>query len=180
MAREKGVKNLINVGYGSRVNQHGVRFTASEMKIFRNQVQRLNKKSDAYKDRVRLLKEQSKYGKGSRVKIDPLFSKKSASLQRFKTREQFERYSATLRRQSSKSYTPGRFRTEKENFKEAIRSVFNRSQVLRINTRVNRIPDHILHQAFIKEELVHPGFIYYDPHNEKFNHIMNQLEKIKY
>lgn len=178
MARRKGSKGLIDVGYGSRENKFGVRFTASEMKRLRNEVQRVNKRLSTYTRQMQNIRERSGSGVDSRIPVEPLFEKKSSSLQRFRTKEDFNNYLSRIRRQGSDNYKNWRYRTEKDNFKKAIESVFGREDARKLLTKISKISPDKLHEAFISKRLEHTGFIYYDPDKSKFTEISRQLEAI--
>lgn len=179
MARRKGSKNLVDVGYGTRENKFGVRFTKSEMKRLRNEVQRVNKRLNNYIKQMHAIRERGGSGVDSRIPVEPLFEKKSTSLQRFRTKEDFNNYLSRLRRQGSDNYKNWRYRIEKDNYKKAIESVFGREDARKLITKINKIRPNKLHEAFISKRLEHTGFIYYDPGKSKFTEISRQLEAIR-
>lgn len=178
MARRKGSKRLIDVGYGSRQNKFGVKFTASEMKKFKNEVQRVNKRLATYTRQMQKIRQSNKFTVDSRIPVEPLFDKKSTSLQRFRSKDEFKDYMSRLRRQGSDNYKNYRFRVEKENFKSAVRSVFPEKDARKMIEKINKISDKKLHEAFIAKKVEHTGYIYYDPDNAKYTEVMNKLDAI--
>lgn len=178
MARRKGSKELINVGYGSKENKFGVRFTASEMNKFRNEVQRLNKRQASYIKQMQTVRNSTGFALDSRIPVEPLFEKKSTSLQRFTSKEEFNSYMQRMRRQGGQNYKTWRYNTEKENFKQSLKSVFGEENSRSLIRMVNKIPLDKLHNAFISRELEHTGWVYYDPENSKLNHVSNQLDAL--
>lgn len=178
MARRKGSKQLVNVGYGSRENKFGVRFTASEIKKFRNEVQRVNKRSETYTRQMQVIRQSNKTTIDSRIPVEPLYDRKSTSLQRFKSKDEFHEYISRMRRQGSNKYRSWRYNIEKENYKKAIDSVFSRADARQLKNKINKISVKKLHEAFISRKLEHTGFVYYDPDKAKFKRIMSQLDAL--
>lgn len=178
MARRKGSKNLINVGYGSKKNKFGVRFTASEISKFKNEVQRLNKKQQRYNNQMKQVRQSNKNAVDSRIPVEPLFQTKTTSLQKFRSKDEFKEYMSRMRRQGSKNYINYRYKVERSNYKKAIESVFSKEQARQLNAKINKIPLNKLHEAFVSKKLEHTGFVYYDPDNAKFNQLMGQVESL--
>ena len=178
MARKKGSKRLIDVGYGSRENKFGVRFTASEMKKLRNEVRRVNKRLETYTRQMQRIRQSNRNTIDSRIPVEPLFEKKSSSLQRFRSKDEFKNYLSKLRRQGSDRYINYRIEVEKENFKQAIRSVFSPNEAETLIRKINKKTAKKLHEAFISRKLEHTGFVYYDPDRAKFKHLSSQLDAI--
>lgn len=130
--REKGRKNLKKTATGY-LNQHGVEFTPEDKKNLERAVNRANAK------RKRMLEAEGKLprkvgGKetGGTVKelqlmgkeSDFIISRKSKSLQKFKSREDFERYMNHLGQVNSPDYIDQRTREYKRNHMQAIENVF--------------------------------------------------------
>lgn len=178
MARRKGSKQLVDVGYGSRENKFGVRFTASEMKKFRNEVQRVNKRLETYTRQMQGIRQNNRMTIDTRIPVEPLYERKSTSLQRFRSKDDFNEYMSRMRRQGSDNYRSWRYKIEKENFKKAIDSVFPQADARQLKNKINKITDKKLHEAFISKKLEHTGFVYYDPDKAKFNQIMSQLDAL--
>ncbi len=178
MARRKGSKRLVDVGYGSRQNKFGVRFTKSEQRMFRNEVQRVNKRLETYTRQMQNIRQSNFNTIDSRIPVEPLFDRKSTSLQRFRSKDEFNEYISRMRKQGSDNYRSWRYRTEKENYKKAIRSVFSEADAKVLINKVNKLPEQKLHEAFIAKKLEHTGYIYYDPDKAKYNEIMSQLDAL--
>ena len=178
MARKKGSTRLTYSSRGTATNKFGVKFTASEIKKFRNEVQRVNKRSKTYLKQMERIRQSSPNTIDSRIPVEPLFEKKSTSLQRFRNKNEFREYMSRMKKQGSDTYIKRRYEIEKSNFKRAIDGTFSREDARKLNSKVNKISADKLHKAFISRELEHTGYIYYDPERSKFNQINNQLDKL--
>lgn len=131
--REKGRKNLKKLDDGNFQNQYGVVFTPAERKALESQVNSANRK------RMKMLEEEGNLprvvgGKetGDTVRSlqlmgkesDFILSRKSKSLQRFKTRADYDRYMKNLQRVNSPTYIDDRTRMYKRNHMQALKNVF--------------------------------------------------------
>ena len=129
--RKPGQKNLKRVE-GGLENQHGVVFTLDEKKALENAVNTANRK------RARMLELEAKLprmikGKESGETVaslhvmgkesDFILHRKTKSLQRFKSKKDYERYMANLNRVNSKDYIKQRVRLYKRNHIKAIKEV---------------------------------------------------------
>lgn len=131
--RQKGTPNLKKTAEGNLLNQHGVTFTQAE----RKELERLANKAN--KQRMKQLEEEGKLprmkgGKetGDTVKSlqlmgkesDFIISRKHKSLQKFKSREAFEKYLDNLRIVTSPDYIDKRTDLYKDNHIKALENVF--------------------------------------------------------
>lgn len=131
--RKKGVKNLKKLDNGLVQNQYGVTFTDEDKRQLVNLVNRANQK------RKKMLKEEATlprkiYGveTGDTVgslqlmgkESDFILAKKHKSLQKFRSREDFDRYIDNLTRVNSPNYLDNRIRQYKRNHMQAIKNVF--------------------------------------------------------
>ena len=131
--RGKKTPNLIKLDDGNVKNQYGVVFTQEERKKLESAVNTANRK------RVKMIEEEGKLprkkgGKetGENVSMlqamgkesDFIISRKSKSLQRFKTKEQYERYLDNLHRVNSPDYIDDRIRMYKRNHMKALENAF--------------------------------------------------------
>lgn len=178
MARKKGSSRLTYSSRGTATNKFGVKFTASEIKKFRNEVQRVNKRAKTYLHQMERIRQSSPNTIDSRIPVEPLFEKKSSSLQQFRNRNEFREYMSRMRKQGSARYKNWRYEIEKSNFKRAINSTFSREDARKLNSKINKIPAEKLHNAFVSRKIEHTGYIYYDPERSKFNHLNNQLGRL--
>lgn len=178
MARKKGSERLKYSSRGTATNKFGVKFTASEIRKFKNEVQRVNKRSQTYLRQMEQIRKSSPNVIDSRIPVEPLFEKKSTSLQRFRNKNEFREYMSRMKKQGSDRYKNWRYELEKSNFKRAIDSTFAREDARKLNSKVNKISAEKLHNAFVSRELEHTGYIYYDPERSKYNQISNQLDKL--
>lgn len=130
--RKKGSGNLKRVDGGYK-NQHGLVFTEAQKKALESAVNRANYK------RSKMLKEEGNLprlvgGKDTGQKVsqlqlmgkesDFIISRKSKSLQGFKSMEQFEKYMDNLARINSPDYVDDRTRLYKRNHMKALENVF--------------------------------------------------------
>lgn len=178
MARRKGSTRLTYSSRGTATNKFGVKFTASEIKKFRNEVQRVNKRLKTYLQQMERIRQSSPNTIDSRIPVEPLFEKKSTSLQRFRNKNEFREYMSRMRKQGSDRYKNWRYEIEKSNFKRAIGNTFSREDARKLNSKINKISAEKLHNAFVSRKLEHTGYIYYDPERSKYNQINNQLKKL--
>ena len=131
--REQGRKNLKKTDAGNLVNQHGVVFTPSEKRALENAVNTANRK------RARMLKEAATLPRmvsgrdtGDTIgslqlmgkESDFILAKKTKSLQRFRTREQYDAYMDTLSRVNTRDYVTERVRMYKRNHMKAIENAY--------------------------------------------------------
>lgn len=131
--RKEGRKNLISTGAGHVMNQHGVEFSPEDKRLLENEVNKANRK------RMKMLEAEGQLprkrgGKdtGDTVRSlqlmgkesDFIISRKSKSLQKFKSREQFESYLDSLRQVNSPTYLDDRTRLYKRNHMQALENVF--------------------------------------------------------
>lgn len=131
--RQAGRKNLKTTASGSLLNQHGVEFTPAEKKALENAVNRANAK------RKKMLEMEAKMPRrvmgvdtGDTVgnlhlmgkESDFILARKTKSLQRFQTHEDYERYMKNLERVNQKDYITERVRLYKRNHIKAMENVF--------------------------------------------------------
>lgn len=131
--RVKGRKNLTKLDNGNLLNQHGVEFTVSERKALESAVNRTNRKrkqmlaQEADLPRMVAGKETGQnvgqlqlMGKES----DFIIARRSKSLQRFKTREDYEKYMKQLETINSPTYLDDRIRLYKRNHMKALENAY--------------------------------------------------------
>lgn len=131
--RAPGRKNLKKTDTGKLVNQFGVTFSPEEKRALENAVNTANRK------RARMLKEAATLPRmvsgrdtGDTIgslqlmgnESDFILTKKTKSLQRFKSRKQYDKYMETLKRVNSKDYLDDRIRAYKRNFTKTLESVY--------------------------------------------------------
>lgn len=166
--RKKGTKNLKRLDDGRLQNAQGVVFTEAEKKALESLVNRANRK------RVQMLKYEAKMpryvlgvdtgqtmgqlhlmGKES----DLILTRKSKSLQRFTTREDFDRYIKYLEKVNSKDYLTKRIRLYKQNTQIALQNVFgDASKDVQMKIRMMK-PDEYMRMVESNEE-IEIGYIY--------------------
>lgn len=133
MARLKGSTNLKRVD-GGYINQHGVFFTEDEKRSLESAV------NTAMSKRRRMLKEASQLdrmadGKPTGDKLlslqaygsesDFILAKKSKSLQRFKSKAEYENYLDNVRQVNDRGYIDRRTEQYRENYFTALRRAFD-------------------------------------------------------
>ena len=131
-AGRSGRKNLKYLDDGKLKNQHGVIFTDAERRALESQVNMANRK------RAKQLKEVATLPRTVRgvntgdtlatklqmgFESDFIIAKKSKSLQRFTSRDQFNKYMKYLKRVNSKEYLDERTRLYKRNYMKALGDV---------------------------------------------------------
>lgn len=131
--RAPGRKNLKKTDAGDLLNQFGVKFTPEEKRALENAVNTANRK------RARMLKEAATLPRmvsgrdtGDTVgslqlmgkESDFILAKKTKSLQRFRSREQYEKYMDTLHRVNTRDYVDDRVRLYKRNHMKALENAY--------------------------------------------------------
>lgn len=131
--RISGRKNLKRNDAGNLVNESGVVFTPAEKKALENAVNRANyKRKKMLNEAAQLPRKVGGHDTGDTVgslqlmgrESDFILARKSKSLQRFKTRDQFEKYMQHLDRVNSPDYINDRIRQYKRNFMKTIENVY--------------------------------------------------------
>lgn len=130
--RKEGRKNLVKVP-GGVVNQHGVTFTDEEKKALESAVNAANRK------RARMLQQEATLprmvaGKptGDTVgtlqlmgkESDFILQRKTKSLQRFQTKEDYNRYMRNLERVNQRDYITERVKLYKRNHMKALENAY--------------------------------------------------------
>lgn len=131
--RVPGRKNLKKTTGGNLVNQYGVVFTQEEKRALENAVNTANRK------RARMLKEAATLPRkvggrdtGDTVgslqlmgkESDFILSRKTKSLQRFRDRDQFDRYLRNLKNVNTRDYLDDRIRMYKRNHMTALENAY--------------------------------------------------------
>lgn len=131
--RQSGRKNLVKLDGGNLKNQYGVVFTLEEKKALEQAVNTANRK------RARMLEAEAKLPRkvagvdtGDTVaslqlmgkESDFILQRKTKSLQRFQTKEDYNRYMKNLQRVNSRDYITERVRLYKRNHMKAIENAY--------------------------------------------------------
>lgn len=182
--RKKGVPNLTKLDNGNVRNQHGIEFTQSEKKALENAVNRANRK------RMKMLEEESKLPRyvggqptGDSVKSlqlmgkesDFIISRRHKSLQKFKTREDYDNYMRQLEHVNSPTYVDDRVRAYKRNHMTAIENAFgDDAKDVMMKIRMMKPKDYM--ELLQKDEDLEITYIY-DPSDRsaKLNRIRSAL-----
>lgn len=130
--KKKNTPNLIKTDTGF-VNKHGIEFTFEERKKLESKVNAVNRK------RMKMLEEEAKLPRliggvdtGEKIEevqkmgkeSDMIISRRSKSLQRFTSREQYEHYLKRLDYIKSDDYLKDRIKLYKRNHMAALENVF--------------------------------------------------------
>lgn len=167
--RKQGRKNLERVDGGLR-NQHGVIFTEAEKKALEREVNKANRK------RTKMLEQEANLprlvgGKDTGQKVgqlqlmgkesDFIISRKSKSLQRFKNREEFDRYLDNLAKVNSPTYLDDKTRAYKRNHMKAIENVFG-DDAKDVLMKIRMMKPEKYREMLQKDEMLEVSYIY-DP-----------------
>lgn len=117
--RSKGRKNLVKTDSGV-INQHGVAFTYEEKKALERAVKRSNYRRKKMKAEEEKLNPHAQQLRLMGTESDFIISRQSASLQRFKTRKEYENYMKKQERIQSGKYLVDRARLYKRNFTKSL------------------------------------------------------------
>ena len=167
--RKQGRKNLgkLDDGY---INEHGVKFTFDEKKALEQAVNTANRK------RARMLKEEATLprkiaGKetGDTVaslqlmgkESDFILQRKTKSLQRFRTKEDYNRYMKNLQRVNQRDYLTERVRLYKRNHMKAIENAYgDEAKDVIMKIRMMKPAEYM--RMVQSDEMLEIGYIY-DP-----------------
>ena len=177
--RQAGRKNLKKVDGGLQ-NQYGVVFTPEEKKALEYAVNTANRK------RAKMLEEAAKlprklYGQetGDTVwslqlmgkESDFILQRKTKSLQRFQTKEAYNRYMKNLQRVNSKDYITNRIRQYKHNFTKSLLEVYG-PDAADIALKVRMMKPHEYMKMVEADETLE---IRYEPSDVKISGRLNQI-----
>lgn len=177
--RKEGRKNLIKTPEGFK-NQWGVTFTKEEKKKLESAVNSANAKRRKMLQReAELPRKYAGKETGDTVaslqlmgkESDFILAKKTKSLQRFRSKADFERYMANLERVNSKDYLIDRARLYKRNYMKALDNVFgDDAKDIKMRVRMMKPLDfmHMVEQ----DEVAEINYIY-DPQARSAK--MNQI-----
>lgn len=167
--RVEGRKNLKKIE-GGVVNQHGVTFTNEEKKALERAANRANAKRKrmleqegqlprkvAGKDTGQTVSTLQVMGKES----DFIISRKSKSLQRFKTKEDYNRYMDSLKAVNSPTYIDDRTRLYKRNHMKAIENVFG-DEAKDVLMKIRMMKPEEYRRLLQSDEMLEVNYVY-DP-----------------
>lgn len=181
--RKEGRKNLKKVD-GGVINQHGVMFTLEEKKALEYAANAANRK------RMKMLQNEGNLprfvgGKATGEKVgvmqsmgkesDFIISRKSKSLQRFKTKEDYKNYMDSLKVVNSPTYIDDRTRLYKRNHMKAIENVFG-EEAKDILMKIRMMKPAEYRQLIQSDEMLEVNYVY-DPsaRSGKLNQIRASL-----
>lgn len=182
--RKEGRKNLKKLDSGNLLNQHGVEFTQADKKRLESLVNSANRK------RTKMLKEEAKLplkvgGRDTGINVghlqtmgkesDFILARKTKSLQRFTTREQYESYIRNLERVNSPTYIDDRTRQYKRNHMKALENVFG-DEAKDIIMKIRMMKPEEYRRVVQSDESLEVTYIY-DPsmRSAKLNEIRSAL-----
>lgn len=182
--RKKGTPNLKKLENGNISNQYGVEFTATEKRNLENAANRANRK------RLKMLESEGNLDRivggrptGDKVKSlqamgkqsDFIISHRHKSLQKFKSKEEYNRYMKTLDRVNSDTYLDDRTREYKRNHIQAIRNLAG-DEAKDIEMKIRMMKPAEYRKLIQSNEDLEISYIY-DPSERagKLNQIRNAL-----
>ncbi len=131
--RVEGRKNLKRTDRGTLINQHNVEFTEEEKKALERAVNRANtKRTKMMNDEAWLPRKKGGKDTGDNIRSlqlmgkesDFIIQRKSKSLQRFKSKADYENYMKHLEHVNSPDYVEESVRAYKRNHMKALENVF--------------------------------------------------------
>lgn len=172
MAKKKGQGKLKRTSRGSVILPNGQRITPKEQKALRSAVNSANRK------RKRLLEslppEAKRKYRDFGVETDFVMRKKSTSLNRFRNKNEFNKYLRSVQKIASGEFEKHRAEQYKRNYIQALRRTFN-SKANEAIRKVREMDLKTFRRKVESEELEDIGYVYYDPNNEKLTRITEQL-----
>lgn len=169
--RKKGSTNL-KYSNGVAINKFGVKFTQSEIQDLRRSSMKLNAKWKRRRQYVEKTRPETLLHNED----DPVFNitRKSASLRNFRTKQEFDAYLNSVKYFNSKDYIDKRITIYKENYKTAIKKVFN-SRGDKIVDAINKMTNKQFEKLITSKQIENINYVYFDPENNKLNHILEQI-----
>lgn len=182
--RKKGDGNLTRTDDGGYINKHGVHISEAEKKLLESKVNMVNAK------RKKMLKEEASIPrtKGGQpthqtagqlqtmgTESDFIIARRSKSLQRFTSRQQFDDYMRELDYIKSPLYLEEKVRHYKRSYMRALESAFG-DEAKDVIMKVRMMDHETFRRTVIADENLEIGFIY-DPQSRtgKLNQIRNSL-----
>ena len=178
--RVSGRKNLKRLPNGNLINQQGVMFTADEKKQLENLVNRVNRK----RTKMRAISDQLPRMNTGKDTGDTLASlrlmgkedefilaRRSKSLQRFSSRDQFDQYVKSLEKALSPNYITERIRGYKRNFMASLQDVYG-DEAKDIIMKVRMMKPEEYMKLVESDEVLE---IRYAPSDQYINGRLNQL-----
>lgn len=182
--RQAGRKNLVKLGTGELQNQFGVVFTTDEKKALEQAVNTANRK------RARMLEAEAKLprmvgGKDTGDTVaslqlmgkesDFILQRKTKSLQRFRSKEDYNRYMKNLQRVNNRDYITERVRLYKRNHMKAIENAYgDEAKDIVMKIRMMKPADYM--KMVQSDEMLEISYIY-DPsaRSGKLNQLRGSL-----
>lgn len=192
--RQKKVKNLIKLDDGSLKNQEGVIFTEAEKRALVSAVNQANRKRrEMLKFEATLPRRENGRDTGDTVasrqrmgyESDFILQPKSKSLQRFKSKDQYNRYMENLHRVNSKDYIEDRIRLYKRNHMKAIEDQLGKEQSKDILMKIRMMkPKEYMKMVASEEDSLDITFVYDDKdaaeRREKIRQALGMKSKEEY
>ena len=181
--REQGRKNLKRID-GRLVNQHGVSFTEEEKRNLQNAVKRVNRKRErmlneiapkprltAGKDSGQTLSQLLQMGK----EPDTIVAKRTASMQRFTSREMYEDYMKRIEKVMNDDYVDERMQLYKDNHITALKHVYG-EDADDVIEKIESLELKDYYDMVTKDEMLEIGYIDSDgPSHGSLNEIRKAL-----
>lgn len=169
-------KRLRRTSRGTVILPSGEKITLAEQRALRSAVNSANRK------RKRLL-ERMPANRVSTKQVDEswYYRKKRVKLNRFKNKEEFNRYLRGVQKIASGKFERTRGRTYFENYKQAIRTAFGKTtDTRRLITKVNRVGVKAMEEAIASGDIeAEIGFLYTrDQQQYQYNKIDAMLDKL--
>lgn len=165
----QGRKNIKNIGDGLLQNQHGVTFTEEEKRKLINEVKKANYRHNKQVSEADLTPrkvggKETGMTIGEMRKImgkepDWIVTKKTASMQRFRSREQFENYLSYLQDVNSDGYVEKRLKEYKRNYSKALDEAFGEG-AKDIKMKIRMTKPEVFEKLIKENEELEIGYIY--------------------
>lgn len=168
--REEGRKNLKKLESGNLLNQHGVVFSIEEKKALESAVNQANRKRrEMLKQEAKLPRRVMGVDTGDTVgslqlmgkESDFILQRKTKSLQRFRSREDYERYMKNLHRVNQRDYIGERVKLYKRNHMKALENAFG-DEAKDIMMKIRMMKPEEYMKMVQSDEMLEIGYIY-DP-----------------
>lgn len=189
--KAKGRKNLKHDG-DLIINQNGVTFTKKERNQLNYLVNKVNKKASELEKELGELPRfvtlydkkgnpyQKEVGKvadvmGMGKEPDIFLARRSKSMQRFTTHEQYENYIDSLKKVSGENYLTERARLYKRNFSKALQEQYSYDECSDILMKIRMMKPEDYVKMIASHEELEIAYVYEDLENEGLNSIRSAL-----
>lgn len=157
---------------GSIILRNGQRITLREQKALKSAVSSANRKRKRLLEKLpkRAKQKYNMFGKES----DFVNRKRDVDFSKYRSKKEFVHYLEMSQKIASGNFQKRRAEIYKENYKKALRNVFGQDAEMLV-AMVDELSLNDFREMVENDELEEIGYLYFDPHKQKYNRIGKQL-----